>query len=280
MTRVMADPGHLSGNSAMLLSLNLSKLGAPMAGAIAAAFLPFGPSLLCAGVIFALAALLAWSVRATAQSRERTERCERFTVGFLRGFSELWRVEELRFLFLLSLIWRLFLGAQVSLFIVFIKRGLGGSDADYGLFMTYLGLGSLLGSLAGPWIARRLVSSLFVKLGMGLHFATFIVLSRVPSLSMVVFVSTVGFAILYASVVGAHSLRDHATSGAIRGRVFGANTAILSIAGMASMLAGGRLADLYGVNAVLLGAGTLALASLLALHLLTHPLEVAAQPEA
>lgn len=280
LTQVAAGRGYLRGNSAMLLSLNTARLGAPLAGAAAAACLPFRASLLWAGTTFFVAALFAGSLKIPRSVKGLEGEREGFVPAFLKGFSELWRIEHLRFLFLLSLVWRLFLGLQISLFIVYIKRNLGGSDADYGVFMTYIGLGSVIGSLAGPWIARRMPAFLLVKAGMALHFTMFVALSRTTSLAAAILVATAGFSVLYASVVGAHALRDRTTAEALRGRVFGANTAVLSVAGMVSMLAGGRLADIYGVDTVFLAAGTLALLSLYALHLLARPLEAGTRTEA
>lgn len=280
LTRVAVDRGYLKGNSAMLVSLNAARLGAPVAGAAAAACLTFRASLFWAGTTFLVAALFAGRVKITGTAEAQPRTRERFVPAFLKGFTELWRVDELRFLFLLSLVWRLFLGLQISLFIVFIRRSLGGSDPDYGVFMTCVGLGSVSGSLAGPWLARRVPAPLLVKAGMGLHFAMFIALSRITSLAAALLVATAGFSILYASVVAAHSLRDRIVPEALRGRVFGADTALLSIAGMASMLAGGRLADAHGVNAVFQSAGALSLLSLYALHRLARPLEAGRRTEA
>ena len=278
MTHIMEDQGHLIGNAAMLLSLNAARLAAPLAGALAAVCLSFRVSMLVAGCVFVLGALCAGQANVTTARPVR--RSKGSMTGILKGFSELWNNGDLRFIFLLSLAWRLFLGFQISVFVVFIKRNLGGSDADYGFFMTYLSLGSLLGSLVGPWIASRVAATTHVKVGMGLHFISFIALSGVHTLVSASAVAIPGFAVLYASVVGIHSVRDRVTAAASRGRVFGANTMVLSVAGMVSMLAGGRLADLIGVNLLFLVAGTLSLATVLLLHVFSRPLGAVVQMEA
>jgi predicted MFS family arabinose efflux permease len=277
MTQILEDQGPLVGNAAMLFSLNSAKLLAPLAGALAAAWLSFRSSMLLAALVFGAGALCAGLVRGKPACP--LVRPERGRPGLLKGFPELWRVNDLRFLFLLSFAWRLFLGLQISLFVVLVKRGLGGSDSDYGLFMTCLGLGSLLGSLTGPWLTRRVSAARLVEAGMGLHFLGFVALGRLHSLALANIAAFLGFAALYASVVGVHSLRDRIIAADAKGRVFGANTMVLAIAGMISMLLGGRLADLCGARVVFEAAGMLALAALAVLHFI-HPLEARARAEA
>ncbi|HWR31111.1 MAG TPA: hypothetical protein VN631_14890 [Negativicutes bacterium] len=67
--------------------------------------------------------------------------------------------------------------------------------------------------------------------------------------------------------VGLHSLRDKATQADMRGRVYGSVSAILTPPAIVSMLAGGYLANVFGVENVFVGAGTLALTSFYLLYL-------------
>lgn len=270
MTRVLETGGYLQGNSVMLISLNTAKLAAPLVGALAAAWLPFRFSMAAAGACFLLASGSAWSLKLQRPEPRVYRSGGNLFTGFRKGLAELWCCGHLRFVFLLSIAWRLFLGLQIPLLVVFIRKALGRADADYGLFMTCVGMGSLLGSAAGPWIATRTSPASLLKAGIGLHFAGCVMLARMTSFWAAVATGMLAFAALYAAVVGAHAMRDQATPEPLRGRVFGANTALLAIAGMASMLAGGRLADSFGVRNVFLGAGLLSLAFLLTLQVVSQ----------
>lgn len=280
LTRVVRADGYLRVNAAVLFSLNAARLAAPLAGAAVAAWAPPTAAFLAAGGLFLLASLAAWHIRgASSIAVSACEAKESLLAGFRRGLAELWQRAELRFLFLLSLGWRLFLGLQISLFLVFVKQRLGGSDAAYGIFMTWLGLGSAAGSVAGPWLARRLSAPQLTRMGMGLHFAAFAWLSQLHAWSAAVAVMAVGFACLHAAVVGAHTTRDAGVPEDLRGRLFGVNAAILAVATMVSMLAGGALADRFGAPAVFLGGAMLSLALLAVLSLPQRSTTQARRPQ-
>ncbi|MDF2874931.1 MAG: major facilitator superfamily 1 [Sporomusa sp.] len=175
---------------------------------------------------------------------------------------------DVRFLLSVGILWRLFIGLQVSLFVIYIKSYLSGSDTDYGLFMTTIGLGSILGSLAGPWVVKRVPYSSVIFWGMSLHYASFIILGLLHDFYAALIVIFFSYIVFYATLVGLHSLRDKATRVEMRGRVYGSVTAILTPPAIISMLAGGYLTSLFGVGNVLLGAGILALTSF---YLLNRP---------
>jgi formate hydrogenlyase subunit 3/multisubunit Na+/H+ antiporter MnhD subunit len=78
---------------------------------------------------------------------------------------------------------------------------------------------------------------------------------------------TISFAFFYATIVSTHSLRDQGTPIGYRGRVYGFIVAILTPAALLSFLTGSYLAGVVGVEKVLIGAGGLALVSLVALRM-------------
>ena len=170
---------------------------------------------------------------------------------------------NVRFLLMIGVLWRLFIGLQISLFVVYIKEYLGGTDAEYGLFMTAIGLGSILGSLAGPRVVRQFRTSTMVFWGLLLHYACFTLLGLLRDFQPALGVAFLGYVIFYATLVGLHSLRDRSTRIDMRGRVYGSVTAVLTPPAILSMLGGGYLADAWGVENVLVGAGLLAIGSLL-----------------
>ena len=78
-----------------------------------------------------------------------------------------------------------------------------------------------------------------------------------------VIIILLSFAVFYAVLVGLHSLRDQSTNINFRGRIYGSVTAVTTPPAIISMLVGGFLAEIYGVEHVLFGAGILAMLSLI-----------------
>ena len=171
----------------------------------------------------------------------------------------------LRYLSYTGICWRLCLGLQVSLFVVYVKSYLAMKDADYGLFMTSIGIGSILGSLIGPKLARKTEASNMINIGLGLHYALFATLGLVQSYYAALVIVFAGFATFYATVVAIHAIRDEVTGVEIRGRVYGSINAILAPPGIISMILGGYLAGIIGIEKVFLGTGLLGLASMFAI---------------
>lgn len=219
----------------------------------------------CTGMIYFLAALVCNRIRLSAASTVKRER--KIMTNLKEALQYTRGNPDIRFLLSVGILWRLFIGLQVSLFVIYIKSYLSGSDTDYGLFMTTIGMGSILGSLAGPWVVKQVPYSSVIFWGMSLHYASFIILGLLHDFYAVLVIVFLSYIVFYATLVGLHSLRDKATRIDIRGRVYGSVTAILTPPAIVSMLVGGYLTSMFGVENVLIGAGTLALASFYLLNL-------------
>ena len=173
---------------------------------------------------------------------------------------------DLRYLGTVAFLWRLCLGCQLPLFVVYVKQFLGKGSDGYGIFMTMAGVGSILGSVLGPRLAAKFDRRKLILWGLAVHYVSFACLGITRSFPASLALVTISFAFFYATIVSTHSLRDQATPIEYRGRVYGFIVGILTPAALVSFLVGSYLAGIVGVEKVLISAGGLALVSLAALQ--------------
>jgi MFS family permease len=127
-------------------------------------------------------------------------------------------------------------------------------------------VGSVLGSVLGPRLAAKFDRKKLIVRGLAAHYASFASLGISRSFPVSLALVTMSFAFFYATIVSTHSLRDQGTPVEYRGRVYGFIVATLTPAALVSFLVGSYLAGVVGVEKVLIGAGGLALLSLVALE--------------
>lgn len=264
MTEIMAQDGFLLGNSAVLTSLNCAKMLAPLLAGIAAAAFSTANLFLATAAVYLAVAALSRLIRLPRPAAGAVTR--RLLPDAAAGIRYILASPRLRFLIAVAFLWAMSLRLQLPLFVVYVKTSLGGGDPEYGLFMTAAGLGSILGSLAGPWIVKRGGHLAVAMTGLTIHYASFVLLGFVDVFLLAVAAVFSGYVFFYAALVGLHSLRDQATAADLRGRVYGSVTAILTPAAIVSMLVGGYLAGRFGADKVLAGAGLVALATLYLLY--------------
>lgn len=262
---VLPTQNYQTGNSIMLILSNSARLLAPLLGGAATLlvqreFLFYGVAL-----IYITAAVLSMFIKPIS----RLEPAARASTpgDWSAGFQYIKNNKAIKYLVAVGFLWRLFLGLQVSLWIIYIKSFLNGNDAQYGYFMTLIGLGSVLGSLLGAWASKKFRLKRMIILGLSLHYATFAALGLINQFAAACLVVFISFMVFYATLVSMHTLRDRATQSAIRGRVYGAVTALITPPAIVSMLVGGYLVEMVGVNWIFLLSGGLAVASLVGISL-------------
>ncbi len=266
MTEVMPKDNYLRGNSTVLISLNATKIVAPLLGGIIAAKWDPRLLLLLTSFVYLVATVFGGRIEVQWHGEIGTA-AKRNTVLHIReGIQYLLSNNTLTYLAAIVFCWRLFLGLQVSLFVVYVKSFLSRGDTAFGIFMAVVGVGSIVGSIAGPGLVNKLGNRRIVNWGLGGHYLLFALLGFIRSYELAVATVFFCYLLLYASVVGFHSLRDMATSLALRGRVYGSITAIVTPPALISMLLGGYLAGTYGVEKVLAVSGVLAAVSLQAIR--------------
>ncbi|SMD13072.1 MFS transporter [Sporomusa malonica] len=265
MTEIMTQDNYLHGNSLVLILLNSAKVCAPLLAGLVSTTLGVTSLFYCTSIIYFMASVFCTQIRLpsviTATKNQKTIAGLKEALQYMKGN------QDVRFLLSVGVLWRLFIGLQVSLFVIYIKSYLARSDTDYGLFMTAIGVGSILGSLVGPWLVKRVPYSSLIFWGLSLHYASFILLGLLHDFYAALILVFLSYIVFYSTLVGLHSLRDKATLIHMRGRVYGSVTAIMTPPAIISMLAGGYLANLFGVEKILIGAGITALVSFHLLNL-------------
>lgn len=273
---VLPSENYHAGNSTMLILSNGARILAPLAGGTAALIFPMEDLIYAVCLIYVAAALISSSIQPGLHSAAPDQMDP--PGGWRAGFQYIWENASIKYLVGVSLLWRLFLGLQVSLLIVYVKSFLNGNDAQYGYFITLLSVGSILGSFLGSWLIKRVGEKTIITYGLCLHYGTFAALGLTRQYSAACLVIFISFIAFYATLVCMHTVRDRETHSSIRGRVYGTVTALLNPPAILSMLVGGYLAERISVNWVLLSAGVLALFSLAAMTLLMRPARTQVSP--
>lgn len=268
MAEVLAPENYASGNALSLTLLNGAKLLAPLSGGFLAMVCGAELLLRFAGVVYLLAAFVALGIasgttgRASGSSAQKAAATQGLRKTLGRGLGFMRENPAFRQMVAIGFCWRLFLGLQLSLFVVYAKEMLACDDAQYGVFAALIGVGSIAGSLVGPFVARRMRPSRMIAVGLSLHYGSFAVLALCNDYLAALEIVFLSYMVFYATIVGLHSVRDRITPAAIRANAYGTVTAILTPPAIVSMIAGGYLANRFGVAAVLAGAGVFAFLSL------------------
>lgn len=263
MNDIMQRDGNLQANSAVLMILSIARIVAPFAGGLIAAIWAPRMLLFLTGIIYFLATVVIMKIDLEKSNNKEIRSVQGIYHAISEGISYIVKDNSLKFLAFIGIFWRLFLGLQVSLFVVYVKSYFHLGNSAYGIFLTCAGLGGIVGSMIGPFIVKRVEPGKIIIWGMGIHYITFATLGIIDNFSVALAVVLISFMAFYSTVVGMHSIRDHVTKNKIRGRVYGSITAILTPPGIISMLLGGYLADLFMVEKVILAAGLLAFTSLI-----------------
>jgi len=267
MTEILPKDNYLHGNAIMLVSLNAARLAAPLIGGVVALKWNITLLLHLTAVVYVAAALLGLATRLAPPAQRSSRSVDAVFAHMREGARYIMANPDLRYLGAVAFLWRLFLGCQLPLFVVYVKQFLGRGSDGYGIFMTMAGVGSVLGSVLGPRLAAKFDRRKLILWGLAAHYVTFASLGVTRSFDATLVLVTISFAFFYMTIVSTHSLRDQATPIEYRGRVYGSITGILTPAALVSFLAGSYLAGVVGVEKVLIGAGGLALASLAVLQM-------------
>jgi DHA3 family macrolide efflux protein-like MFS transporter len=259
MADIISSEFYTSGNSVVLSLLNAAKLLGPLLGGSIIMLLNIKLLIYCTCLVYLIVAILSSLIKLKGRTTENES-------GFLENVKQGFHFMRVNNMFALltsiAFFWRLFLGLQLSLFVIYIKDYLSGTDKQYGYFITAMGIGSIIGSLLAPYVTKFMKQGRMIILGLTLHYASFIALGVCRSYYGALCIIFFGYMIFYITLVVMHSIRDITTPNHIRSSAYGTTTTILTPPAIVSMLVGGSLADYFGVETVIFYAGLLALISL------------------
>ena len=259
MAEVVSSEQYASGNAVSLTLLNSAKLLGPLIGGLIIMTLSIQLLLYLTGGVYLLVALFSLAIR--VENRAASAK-PGFLANVKKGFQFMLEHKVFGLITSIAFFWRLFLGLQLSLFVIYVKSYLNCTSEQYGFFVTLVGAGSIVGSLLGPYAAARVKPARLIAGGLSLHYASFVLLGFCRNYALSLVLVFVSYVIFYMALVTLHSVRDRIAPFEIRASAYGTTTAILTPAAIVSTLAGGFLTDQLGVSHVLLFAGLAALLSL------------------
>jgi MFS transporter, DHA3 family, macrolide efflux protein len=261
MTETAQALGAVRNNSLVLAFLTTARLLAPLSAGFLSRAVGFEALIFISAGIYALCAASAAFIARPALGGGNAVRADRTFSAFLEGFALVRATKGLKTMASIGVLWRLFLGMQASLLVVYVTDFLGRSVSDYALAMAIIAAGGLVGSLSGPLMLKVLRPRHLAGAGVCLHFLCFAALGLITEYPFALVALGFGHFALYAAVVALHSKRDASTRQPQRGRVYGAVTAMLTPPAVISMVVGGAFADRYGVALVMATSGIAAVAA-------------------
>ena len=260
MAEVVSSEHYSSGNALTLSLLNGAKLFGPLLGGLIVVNFSIKALLYFTCAVYLVVALCSSRIKIGLTTETEPHN---FLQNAKKGLVFMRKNKVFALLTSIGFFWRLCLGLQLSLFIIYVQSYLNCTSRQYGFFITMMGLGSIAGSMLGPYISKKAKASTLIVGGLSLHYASFMLLGLCGNYSMSLLIVFIGFAALYTTLVSLHSLRDIITPFEIRSSAYGTVTAVLTPAAILSMLAGSYLTERFSVTSVLFFAGVTALLSLI-----------------
>jgi MFS family permease len=252
----------VAANSGIWTAAVLSQIAlAPIAGVLVAEA-GFGAAFLVNAASFLASALVLLRLRLPGQPTPITGR--RWLVDSRDGASAITRDATLRALAIGQLLAALSAGATSALLVVLAREHLMTDSRGYGLLLAAIGVGAAVGPLLLVRFIRKPRRLVFVFGPYALRGLVDLVLAStrtLPAASGALAVYGVGTS---TGAVTFNSLLQASVSDRQRGRVFATFDLLWQLGRLASLLAGGVLADLAGIRAVYYAGGVLLLAAALA----------------
>ena len=270
MTQVMPGRRFVGANSITLILLNVARLAAPSCGALLTRQQSPVLILSLAALTYLLAAVAAAQLRLPQRGVVSRNERDEDRGSLWDGVSTILRTRDLATLAGVAIIWRLCLGFQGALMIVYVKQRLGGGTPEFAAISVAAALGSIAGGAIGAFVIRQYSPRHVVIVGLNLHFILVAAFGCIGNYSLALINAIAANLVLYSTVVAVHSIRDVVTDRSTRGRVFGCITALTGAPALISMLLGGLLADHWGIRPLFVAGGLSAIIACLPLFLIAR----------
>ena len=225
-------------------------IGPPLAGYLAG--LGFAIATGSSTLMYLMAGLALTLMRGTfhVSSEADTQNKQQFWRHVTEGLRFLWKDRFIRDLTLFTASMNLFWSGWGALIVLYAVRPgpMGLSEFEYGIFLTAMAIGGLLGSV----ICERLQKSLGTRNALALDFIGTILLVGVPALTTNPF--AVGAAAFFAGmgatvwVILVASIRQRLVPGELLGRVYSASRFISWGIGPIGAMLAGFVAEIWGIR--------------------------------
>jgi MFS family permease len=219
--------------------------GPPLGAAlfVVAAALPFGIN----AVTFGLAAVLISTMRGVGQAAPGERRSIRADIG--EGVRRLWGNPVLRMLAVALLLMNVTLLAGFSILVLYSRDRLGLNEYGYGILLTAMATGALIGTVIAPRLQARFSDSSLLRAGLVIETLTHVGLA----LATTVWVAgpvLIAFGI-HGSILGAVSitLRQRTVPDELRGRVQSVYMMFVIGGNAVGALIGGPIVRWLGITA-------------------------------
>lgn len=233
-----------AGNALLTLAGSVGRIAGPALMGGALELFGLEASYIMLAACFAAAAILALGVRSVKPRAEHREtRLDYAWGGFRYGFTH----PVIRIVLISSALY-FFAGGAINVFQVTLsERILGHGAVGYGLIMSLWALGLTLGSLgatnaaAGGTLRGYTLGTILAGVAMG-------AMGVLPQLWYILVLAGIGGFAETFRVVAASSLKQDLTPDHLRGRVFGAFTALAALAAATGAVVGPRVAAFVDVT--------------------------------
>jgi MFS family permease len=231
---------------------------APLAGLVVAVF-GYGPAFTVNAASYAVSALVLRRLRVSAVPESVQRR--RLWAEARAGVATVLGQRTLRALAAGQLLAALSAGATSALLVVLADAHLGVDGRGYGLLVGAIGVGAALGPLAMLRLVRDPARPMFVFAPFGLRGLVDLVLAASTALP-VALASLVAYGVgTSTGAVTFNSMLQAEAPERARGRIFASMDVLWQGGRLASLVAGGLLADIYGIRVVYYLGGALLLAA-------------------
>lgn len=286
--RIVGKDQLQEANALGSLNGSITRLVGPLLGGVLLAMLGPASAIIADGLSYVGSAIMISLVLVSAVPREeilqpgRSEAVGKWTScwhDWLEGLRVVKEERLLRVLFLVVALAAIGDGISSPAFVLFPSVVLHLGASAYGSMLTALGVGNLIGSLLTGRLAKRMSPINFIAAGLLGEGLTYLLAFRSQSFAL----SLVMFVISGTPVVGwqvsAQTLLQTTVEERLRGRVFGAYVAILSLLLLIGTALGSVLVAPLGAMSVLtLECCIMLLAGVVAFVFMRSPLAVRQQP--
>ena len=248
-------------------------IGPPLAGYLAG--LGFAIATGSSTLMYLMAGLALTLMRGTfrVSSEADTQNKQQFWRHVTEGLRFLWKDRLIRDLTLFTASMNLFWSGWGALIVLYAVRpgAMGLSEFEYGIFLTAMAIGGLLGSV----ICERLQKNLGTRNALALDFIGTILLVGVPALTTNPF--AVGAAAFFAGlgatvwVILVASIRQRLVPGELLGRVYSASRFVSWGIGPIGALLAGFVAEIWGIRTMFAIGGIVSIGLLLLFLSLISP---------
>lgn len=236
-------------------------IGPPLAGYLAG--LGFAIATASSTLMYLMAgfALLLMRGSFSVPPQSETQTGKNFWRHVTEGLRFLWKVRLLRDLTLFTAAMNLFWSGWGALIVLYAVRPgpMGLSEFEYGIFLTAMAVGGLLGSL----VCERLQKGLGTRNALALDFIGTTLLVGIPALTTNPF--AVGAAAFFAGIgatvwiILVASIRQRLVPGGLLGRVYSASRFISWGIGPIGAMLAGLVAELWGIRAMFAMGGVVSI---------------------